>query len=141
MWPNGWMDQDATWHKGRTQPRRLYVSDGDPAPSPQLKGLEPGAEPKDEPPIFGSCLLWPNGWMDQYGTWHVGRPWSRPHCARWDPAPLEAELAPIFGPSLLWPNGWMHQDATWYGCRPQPRRLCVRWGPRPPTQKGRSPQF
>jgi len=30
------------------------VLDGDPAPSPK------GAEP----PIFGQCLLWPNGWMD-----------------------------------------------------------------------------
>jgi len=32
--------------------------------------------------IFGPCLLWPNGWMDQHGTWHGGGPWSRPHCAR-----------------------------------------------------------
>ena len=29
---------------------------GDPAPFTQ-KGAEP--------PIFGPCLLWPNGWMDQ----------------------------------------------------------------------------
>jgi len=35
------------------------------------------------PPIFGSWLLWPNGWMDQDGTWRGGRPWSSPHCARW----------------------------------------------------------
>ena len=21
-----------------------------------------------EPPVFGPCLLWPNGWMDQDGT-------------------------------------------------------------------------
>ena len=32
-----------------------FVSDGDPAPSP-----ENGAEP----PIFGPRLLWQNGWMD-----------------------------------------------------------------------------
>jgi len=31
------------------------VLDGDTAPLPQ-KGTEP--------PIFGPCLLWPNGWMD-----------------------------------------------------------------------------
>jgi len=24
------------------------------------------------PPIFGPCLLWQNGWMDQDGTWHGG---------------------------------------------------------------------
>ena len=22
-----------------------------------------------QPPIFGPCLLWPNGWMDQDATW------------------------------------------------------------------------
>jgi len=33
-------------------------------------------------PIFGPCLLWPNGWMDQDGTWHRGGPWSRPHCTK-----------------------------------------------------------
>jgi len=21
------------------------------------------------PPLFGPCLLWPNGWMDQDATW------------------------------------------------------------------------
>jgi len=51
------------------------VLDGDQAP-PQ-KGAQ-------EPPIFGPCLLWPNGWMDG-SRWHLvgGRPqpWSR--CARW----------------------------------------------------------
>ena len=30
--PNGWMDQDGTWHGRRPQPRR--VLDGDPAPFP-----------------------------------------------------------------------------------------------------------
>jgi len=34
------------------------VLDGDPAPLP--KGTQP--------PIFGPCLLWPNGWMDQDAT-------------------------------------------------------------------------
>jgi len=22
-----------------------------------------------QPPIFGPCLLWPNGWMDQDANW------------------------------------------------------------------------
>jgi len=22
-----------------------------------------------QPPIFGPCLLWPNGWIDQDATW------------------------------------------------------------------------
>ena len=37
------------------------VLDGDPAP-PFPKWAQP--------PIFGPCLLWPNSWMDQDGTWH-----------------------------------------------------------------------
>jgi len=53
-----------------------FVLDGDPPPL-----LKTGAEP--HPPIFGPCLLWPNGWMDQDGTWHGGGTRSRPHCARW----------------------------------------------------------
>ena len=40
-----------------------FVLDGDPVP-PQKGG---GAPP---PQIFGPCLLWPNGGMDQDGTWH-----------------------------------------------------------------------
>jgi len=36
------------------------VVDGDPAPLLQ-KGIDPT--------IFGPCLLWPNGWMDQDATW------------------------------------------------------------------------
>jgi len=36
--------------------------------------------------IFGPCLLWSNGWMDQDGTLHGGGPRSRPYCARWEPS-------------------------------------------------------
>ena len=38
-----------------------FVLDGDPAPLSK-KGRRPQ--------IFGPCLLWPNGCMDQDGTWH-----------------------------------------------------------------------
>jgi len=34
------------------------VLDGDPAPPSKWA----------QPPIFGPCLLWPNGWMDQDAT-------------------------------------------------------------------------
>ena len=67
-----------------------FVLDGDPAPPSQNGGGTRGRSP----PIFGPCLLWPNGWMDQDGTWHGGGPWSRPHCARWghsSPPPKGAE--------------------------------------------------
>jgi len=96
---------------------------GTPLPPPQ----------KGQPPIFGLCLLRPNGWMDEAGTWHGGRSQPRRLCVRWRGAPCR-----IFGPFLLRPNGWMHQDATWYRCRPQPRGLCVIWRPSPPPKRGRS---
>jgi len=55
LWRNGWVDQDVTWYGGRPRPRRHCVRllDGDPAP-PQKKR-------HSFRPIFGPCLLWPNG--------------------------------------------------------------------------------
>ena len=37
-------------------------------------------------PVLSVCdvgVLWPNGWTDQYGIWHAGRPRPWPHCVRW----------------------------------------------------------
>ena len=94
-----------------------FVLDGDPAPPPQKGG---GALQ-----IFGPCLLWPNGWMDEAGNWHGGRSQPRRLCVRWGPSPPPQ----IFGP-CLWPTGWMDQDATWHEGRPQPKRL-LDWAPAP----------
>ena len=44
-----------------------FVLDGYPAILPK-KGAESPS------PIFDPFLLWPNGWMDQDGTWYGGRP-------------------------------------------------------------------
>jgi len=55
------------------------VLDGDPAPT-HGKG-------HSSPPLFGPCLLWPNGWMDQDSTWYGGRPQPRRHCVRWGVRP------------------------------------------------------
>ena len=65
------------------------VFDEDPAP-PRKK-----AQPH---PIFGPYPLWPNGWMDQDGTWHGGGPRSAPQCARWRPSypPYKRGTAPQF---------------------------------------------
>jgi len=67
--PNGWMHQDATWYRGRPQPRRA---------SPTLKG--------HSPPIFVQCPLWPNDWMDEDRTWYGSRARPRPHCIRLGPS-------------------------------------------------------
>jgi len=68
-----------------------FVLDADLAPLPK-KGAEP--------PNFRPCLLWPNRWMDQDGSWYGGRPQPSDFMLDWDRAP-----SPIFGPFLLWPNG------------------------------------
>ena len=97
------------------------VLDGDPAP-PSPKG--------DRAPssIFCPCLLWPNCWMDQGGTWHGGGPWSRPHCARWGHSspPQKRDRAPNFWPMSI---GLRRHLVTWYGSRPRPRPLCIRLVP------------
>jgi len=51
LWPNGWMDQDDTWHGRRPRPWPYCVRWRPIYPSP--KG--------HSPPIFGPCLLKPNG--------------------------------------------------------------------------------
>jgi len=53
-----------------------FVLDGEPAPPPQKRV---------EPQIFGLCLLWLNGWVDQDATWYGDRPLPKRHCVRWEP--------------------------------------------------------
>ena len=84
-------------------------------------------------PIFGACLLGPNGWMDQDATWYGGKP-RRRRRVRYRVGtqfPLKGTQPPVFGPGLLylWANGCMDEDATLYGSRPRPRPQCVRRGP------------
>ena len=58
--------------------RGTFVLDqGTPLPSPKR-----GRSPQ----IFGPCLLWPNGCMDQDATWYGGRPQPRGLCVRWRPS-------------------------------------------------------
>jgi len=95
LWPNDWMDQDETWHGHRPRPSPNCVKWG---PSSPPKGAQPPnfrpcrgqtagwikmqlgrdvlhgdpapPSPKGHSrPIFGPCLLWPNGWLDQGATW------------------------------------------------------------------------
>jgi len=133
LWPNGWMDQDGTWHGGKPQPRRLCLRWG-PSPLPK-KGAEP-------PPQFSAhfycgqtagCIKMPLGM--EVGLSPEDFVFDR------DPAssPKSGRRPPIFGPCLLRSNGCMDQDATWYGGRPRPRRHCVRWGPSFPPEKGAEP--
>jgi len=76
------------------------VLDGDAAPLPKTGS---------ETPIFGPCLLWPDGCMYQDTTWYGGRPHPRRQCVRWGPSSPSRNRTqpPIFGQCPLRPNaGW-----------------------------------
>ena len=79
--PNGCMDQDVTWYGAIGLGPGDFVLDEDPAPLPKRGGAELPF------PIFGPCLLCPNGWMDEAGTLDGGRPQPRRLCVRWGPSP------------------------------------------------------
>jgi len=109
------------------------VSDGDPVPPK-----------KGSAPIFGTCLLWQNGWMYQDATWYGGRPQPRRYCVRWGPAPTPPKMghsSPHFSVHVLCQDGWMDQDATWYGGRPRLMPHCVRWGPSSHSNRDTAPYF
>jgi len=84
LWPNGCVDQDATWY-GRG-PGDI-VLDGDPAPS--RKGAQ-------HPPLCGPSL-WPNGWKDPDATFYGRRHRPRRHCVRWETSsqPKRAQQPPL----------------------------------------------
>jgi len=66
------------------------VFDVDPVVTPRKR-----AHPRH--PIFGSCLLWPNGWMDEDAAWYRSRPGPRPQCTRRGPSSRErGTAAPSF---------------------------------------------
>jgi len=103
LWPNGWTDQNETWHAGRPRPWPHCVRWGPSSPSPK------GAQPS---PIFGPYQLRPNDCMDQDVTWYGVRPRPRRFCIRWQPSspPKKGGRAPPpnFQPTFIvakWLNG------------------------------------
>jgi len=59
------------------------------------------------PTVFCSCLLWPNGWMDEDATWYGSRPWLRPHCIRRGPScPQKGHSSPpLFSAHVYFGHG------------------------------------
>ena len=49
LWPNGWMDEDATWYGSRPRPMPHYV---------RREPIPPANGAQQPPPLFGPCLLW-----------------------------------------------------------------------------------
>jgi len=114
------------------------VLDGDPA-RPSTKGG------KAFPQIFGPCLLWPNGWMDQDATWHTGRPQPSTHCVRWEPSSPSPKRAqpPQFSAHICCGqmSGWIKMPLG-TEVRLNPSNSVLDRDPNPPPQKGRrAPQF
>jgi len=109
-------------------------------------GMEVDLNPGDfvldvgtHPQIFGPCLLWPNDWMDQDGTWHTGRPRPRRLCVRWRPSPLSkkgAEPSPLFGQTAAWIKMPLGTEAG-LGLRD----IVLDGDPTSPPLKGHSPRF
>jgi len=90
----GWIKMPLNWYGGKRRPRQRCVRWGR---SSLLKGAQL--------PVFGSCLLCPNGWMDEDANWYGSRPQPRPHCIRRGPSsPRKKHHSPppLFGPCLLW---------------------------------------
>jgi len=90
LWPNGWMDQDATWYGGRPQPRRLCARWG-PSTPPHKGGGAP--VPNFRPLSIVAKRLDASG----------GRPQPRRLCVRWGTSPLPKNGAdpPNFRPMFI----------------------------------------
>jgi len=71
-----------------------FVFDVDLTQLPQKKGHSPH-------PIFGPCLLWPNGWMDQDATWYGGKPRSRRRLLHGSQLPHQRGTAASFLPMSI----------------------------------------
>jgi len=57
-----------------------FVLDRDPTPPPPPKN-------RAQPPIFGPCLFWPNGWLDQDATFTEVDLGPGDVVLDWDPVP------------------------------------------------------
>ena len=112
-----------------------------PLPLPQ-KGTEP-----PNPPIFGPCLLWPNEWMDEAGTWHGGRHQTRRLCVRWGPSTPPLPKRGQSPPPQYSAHFYCGQTAGCIKMSPSmeiglsPEDSVIDGEPAPSPKRGRSPQF
>jgi len=130
LWPNGWMDQDATWYGGRPRPRPHCVKWKPSSPPPKA-----AQHPHFSVHVYcGQMYKWirtPLSMEVGLGPGHI--------VLHEDPAPSpKKEKPPILGLCLLWRNRWRDQTANWYGGRPRPRPHCVNLLP---LKRSTSPTF
>ena len=98
LWPNGWMDQDTTWHGGGPWSRPHCARWGTSSPLPK-RGQSPQFPAHFYSRQTAGCIKMPLGMEVGLGPGHV--------VLNGDPAPPppKGHSPPIFGPYLLWPNG------------------------------------
>jgi len=91
--------------------------------------------------VCNTCVLWPNGFMDQVATWCAGRPRLWPHCVRWGPSsPSPKGHSPQF-----WAYICCGQMAAWIRMSLGmelglgPGDFVLEGDPAPPPQKGAEP--
>jgi len=75
----GWTKMSLGMEVGLTQATLFSMGSGDPA-TPRKKGHT------HRHPIFGPCLLWSNGWMDEDAIWYGSKSRYKPHCIRRGPS-------------------------------------------------------
>ena len=108
LWPNGWPDQDETWHNGgrlRLRPRPHCVRLG---PSSRQRGHNRQLSAHFSCGQTAGWIKMPLGMeAEGLGPRHIA--------LDGDPVPKKYGTAPslTFSPCLLWQNGWMNEDATW----------------------------
>jgi len=130
LWPNSWMDQDATWYRGRPRPRwhcvrgviyifktGLILSDENSDNLTQLPSWK-GAQP---PPHFSAhiCCGQVAGWIRIPLGMEVGLV-PADIVLDVDPVTLWGTAPPLFGPCLLWPNSHPSQQllsSCWISCQ------------------------
>jgi len=166
LWPNVWMDQDATCYRGRLWPRQHCVRLGPSSPFP--KGLWPQFLANvhcgqtagwTKMPLGMEIDLVPGDFLFDgdpappqkkrhsptqflahvYCDQTAGWIKIRQSCVRWGrSSPLKSTQPPSFQFMFIVAK-WLdgwRRHATWYGSRPRPWPQCVRRGPSSPLAKG-----
>ena len=95
LWSNDWIDQDATWYRGKPRPRRLCV-----------RWRPSSAAKRGKAPSFRPMSVVANGWMDEDATWYGSRPRPRPHFIWRGPSSRErGTAAPLFSAHVYCGHG------------------------------------
>ena len=103
LWPNSWMDQDGTWHRGLGH----IVLDGDRAPFPKKGGRDPQFSAHFYCVQTAGCINMPIGLSPGDFVFD-----GDPSSMQLSPEKRAHPPHPIFGPCLSWPHTATDQSET-----------------------------